>query len=244
MARIPMSERKLPPSGYLQSVPAYAGQRKLAWPVSDMVEDIIADARAAGFASPYFNVISGFRTYAQQERLFNRAVQKYGSDAAAREWVAPAGKSAHNTGYTFDLYLGGPTKSEYVARVRQDPAYKYMRDVIAPKYGLSPYTTEPWHWECDKRCRATYIMRKYGVDGELARQIVDEEIIVPQGDMVAFLDSRNEEGEGEGETQVTEGDGKTEVTRNANSKVGTALLALSLVGGTSFGIWLWLKQRD
>ena len=244
MARIPVSERKMPPSSYLQSVPAYAGQRELAWPVSDMVDDIIADARAAGFASPYFNVISGFRTYAQQERLFNQAVQKYGSVAEARKWVAPPGKSAHNTGYTIDFYLGGPTNSSAVAQIQRDPAFKYMRDVIAPKYGLSPYAREPWHWECDKSCRATYIMRKYGVDGELARQIVDEESIVPQGDMVAFLESRTEDGEGEGETQVTRDDGKTEVTRNTDSKVGKTLLALSLVGGTSFGIWLWLKQRN
>ena len=72
-----------------------------------------------------------------------------------------------------------------------------MRDVLAPKYNIAPYPKEPWHWECDKNCRATYIMNKYGLDGELARQIVDEEIIIPQGDMVAFLQ------ETQGDTQVT-----------------------------------------
>lgn len=232
MARIPISERKIPPLSYLQNVPAYSGERELAWPVSDLVKDLIADARAAGFDAPYFNVISGFRSYAQQERLFNDALQKYGSVEEARKWVAPPGKSAHNTGYTIDFYLGGPTSSSAVAQIQNNAAYKYMRDVLAPKYGLSPYSREPWHWECDKACRATYIMNKYGVDGEIARQIVDEELIIPEGDMVAFLE------ESGGDTQVTSGD-----TASRNAKIGKTLLAVTLVGGTSFGLWLWLKQR-
>lgn len=231
MARIPVAERKIPPLSYLQNVPAYSGERELAWPVSDLVRDLIADARAAGFQAPYFNVISGFRSYESQERLFNKALQKYGSVAEARKWVAPPGKSSHNTGYTIDFYLGGPTNSSAVAQIQRDPAFKYMRDVLAPKYGLAPYSREPWHWECDKACRATYIMNKYGVDGELARQIVDEEIIVPQGDMVAFL-------------QETQGDSRVTSGESPKKEIGQILLGTTLVGGASFAIWLWLKQRN
>jgi hypothetical protein len=222
----------MPPPEYLHTVNSYYGEKPLAWPATEIVQDLIADAREAGFNAPYFEVISGFRTYAQQDRLFQKALKKYGSDSAAREWVAPPGKSAHNTGYTFDLYLGGPTKSEAVSRIRQDPAYKYMRDVLAPKYNLAPYTTEPWHWECDKACRATYIMNKYGLDGELARQIVDEELIVPQGNIVAYLEASDG-----GDSQMTEGGQRTK------SKLGKVLLATALVGGASFGVWLLLKRR-
>ena len=234
MPRIPMNKRRMPPEEYLYSVDGYYGSRRLAWPVTEILSDLQKDARDAGFESPYFTLISGFRTYAQQERLFQRALKKYGSDAAAREWVAPAGKSAHNTGYTFDLYLGGPTKSEYVARVRQDPAYKYMRDVLAPKYKLAPYTTEPWHWECDEACRASYLKNKYGIDDELARQIASTELIVPQGDILAYL-----EGNREGETVLTGGD-----SPRKSSKLGKILVAMSTVSAVGFITYLVVKRKS
>tara|TARA_B100000900_G_C20591598_1_gene721836 strand:- start:132 stop:827 length:696 start_codon:yes stop_codon:yes gene_type:complete len=230
MARIPKYERKMPPEDYLHNVPSYYGEKPLAWPVTEIVQDLIADARQAGFNAPYFDVVSGFRTYEHQDRLFQKALKKYGSVSAARKWVAPPGKSAHNTGYTFDLYLGGPIKSEAVNQIRRDPAYKYMRDVLAPKYNIAPYQKEPWHWECDKNCRATYIMNKYGLDGELARQIVDEEIIVPQGNMLAYLEETQDD------SRVTSG-------QATKKKIRKVLLATTLVGAVGFGTWVFLKRR-
>jgi len=46
---------------------------------------------------------SGYRSPARQAELFARAVQKYGSPAAARKWVAPPGRSRHNLGLAVDL---------------------------------------------------------------------------------------------------------------------------------------------
>ena len=47
--------------------------------------------------------ISGFRSYAYQGELFKLAVKKYGSEASAARWVAPAGCSEHHTGLALDI---------------------------------------------------------------------------------------------------------------------------------------------
>jgi hypothetical protein len=66
-------------------------------------------------ANPQINIISAYRSPDTQATLFNAAVQKYGSTAAARKWVAPppcaaetnavtCGKgSNHNKGLAADL---------------------------------------------------------------------------------------------------------------------------------------------
>ncbi len=80
-------------------------------------------------------VSSGYRSPARQAQLYRQAVQKYGSPAAARRWVAPPGNSQHNKGNAADLkYLSPQAK----AWVREN----------APSYGLSfPLSNEPWHIE-------------------------------------------------------------------------------------------------
>jgi hypothetical protein len=46
---------------------------------------------------------SGYRSQQKQAQLFAAAVQKYGSEEAARKWVAPPGKSKHGAGVAGDL---------------------------------------------------------------------------------------------------------------------------------------------
>ncbi len=48
-------------------------------------------------------VASGYRSTARQQQLWDAAVKKYGSPAAARKWVAPPGKSKHQSGLAADL---------------------------------------------------------------------------------------------------------------------------------------------
>lgn len=48
-------------------------------------------------------VTSGYRSPERQAELFAAAVKKYGSEAAARKWVAPPGKSRHGMGIAADL---------------------------------------------------------------------------------------------------------------------------------------------
>jgi hypothetical protein len=76
-------------------------------------------------------VVSGYRSPERQAQLWGEALRRYGSEAEARKWVAPPGKSNHNRGLAFDL--GG------------DLALAHQ---LAPKYGLHfPMGHEPWHIE-------------------------------------------------------------------------------------------------
>ncbi len=79
-------------------------------------------------------MVSGYRSVEHQERLWQQALVKYGSEAAARKWVAPPGKSNHNHGSAADL--GGT--EEGMAWMRQN----------AHRFGLHlPMSWEPWHVE-------------------------------------------------------------------------------------------------
>jgi hypothetical protein len=74
---------------------------------------------------------SGYRSTQHQAQLFAAAVKKYGSEAAARKWVAPPGKSRHNHGMAADL--GG------------DLSWAHAN---AGRFGLTfPMSWEPWHVE-------------------------------------------------------------------------------------------------
>jgi hypothetical protein len=48
-------------------------------------------------------VVSGYRSVAEQQVLWTRALQQYGSAEAADDWVAPPGHSMHQRGLAADL---------------------------------------------------------------------------------------------------------------------------------------------
>jgi hypothetical protein len=74
---------------------------------------------------------SGYRDHAQQQGLFDAAVKKYGSEEAARKYVALPGNSNHEKGYAADI--GGDL--DLLAQ-------------LAPQFGLElPMSWEPWHVE-------------------------------------------------------------------------------------------------
>ena len=80
-------------------------------------------------------VRSAYRSPEHQAELFRRAVQKYGSEAAARHWVAPPGHSQHNRGNAIDLSYGSPEAMR--------AAHQY-----ASQFGLVfPMSYEDWHIE-------------------------------------------------------------------------------------------------
>lgn len=77
------------------------------------------------------HLVSGYRSEERQAELFRAAVKKYGSEQAARKWVAPPGKSHHNHGIAADM--GGD-----LALLKR----------LAPQFGLRlPMSWEPWHLE-------------------------------------------------------------------------------------------------
>lgn len=80
-------------------------------------------------------VMSGYRSPEVQATLWENALAKYGSEAAARKWVAPPGRSNHNHGQAVDLTF-------------MDDATKAWVHQNAANYGMSfPMSWEPWHIE-------------------------------------------------------------------------------------------------
>jgi hypothetical protein len=103
-------------------------------------------AEAAGFPAHTFSLTSVFRSYKEQEYLWQRALKKYGTAAKARIWVAPPGTSTHQTGRALDMWLGATNDSANVAKLRATRAYKWLVS-NANRFGFYPYEAEPWHWE-------------------------------------------------------------------------------------------------
>lgn len=78
---------------------------------------------------------SGFRSNERQAELYQGALKKYGSEQAARKWVAPPGKSKHNHGQAADL--------KYLS-----PAATTWAHANAKRFGLHfPMAHENWHIE-------------------------------------------------------------------------------------------------
>lgn len=81
------------------------------------------------------SVSSGYRSPERQAVLWQDALRKYGSAAAARKWVAPPGKSNHGRGLAADLKFS-------------DAATRRLIHQSAGNYGLHfPLSNENWHIE-------------------------------------------------------------------------------------------------
>lgn len=92
-------------------------------------------ARARGID---VRVNSSYRSVEEQTRLWREALSKYGSAEAARKWVAPPGRSRHNSGEAIDMNLmrNGQKipQSEFDALIREAGMYR-------------PMAWEGWHVE-------------------------------------------------------------------------------------------------
>lgn len=96
------------------------------------LERLLSDAQAAGHD---VSIYSGYRSLEHQERLWNDALERYGSPEAARRWVAPPGNSQHNHGNAADLRYGSDDAQAWV-------------HANAGNYGLHfRMDHEPWHIE-------------------------------------------------------------------------------------------------
>jgi D-alanyl-D-alanine dipeptidase len=113
-----------------------------------------AAAEADGVSANTLTVVSGYRSISHQKVLFQRAVEKYGSEKAATKWVAPPGHSAHHTGRAIDFYIGGSNSSTNAAKQRTLAPYKWLV-CNALRFGFTPYAAEPWHWEFHPAPRTT-----------------------------------------------------------------------------------------
>ncbi len=85
--------------------------------------------------APGLTIKSGYRSPERQAQLYANAIRKYGSESAARHWVAPPGHSYHNKGLAADLGFSNDAQREWAHQ-------------NAAKYGLYfPMGHEPWHVE-------------------------------------------------------------------------------------------------
>lgn len=91
---------------------------------------------------PQLGIRSGYRSPEHQAQLYKDAIAKYGSEEAARKWVAPPGRSNHNHGSALDFAYGA------------DEARKWAH-ANAGAYGLNfRMSHEPWHIEMAKAQQA------------------------------------------------------------------------------------------
>ena len=146
------------------------GGKKLKYPVNLVAEAIRREGQEAGLGPDIFLIRSGYRSVAHQQRLWNRALERYGSPEIARRYVAPPGRSAHMTGGAMDFDLGLPTccDSRRVPEYRNTRAFRFLQE-IAPKYKITNYSAEPWHWECDAACEQNILEMAEG-GGAMARK--------------------------------------------------------------------------
>jgi hypothetical protein len=111
---------------------------------SDLVPKFKARYEAAKSAAELngytLAITSGYRSLAQQEILFNRAIKRHGSVKAASKWVLPPEKSNHPWGLAIDINYGvGGTKGKKAAAWLEDNGYKFGM--------CRRYENEWWHFE-------------------------------------------------------------------------------------------------
>lgn len=111
---------------------------------NDLVPQFLSRYQAAKMAAKLeghtFAITSGYRSLDKQKFLYERAIKRHGSAAAATKWVLPPKKSNHPWGMAIDLNYGiGGTKGKKAAAWLEKNGYKY---------GLCRrYENEWWHFE-------------------------------------------------------------------------------------------------
>jgi D-alanyl-D-alanine carboxypeptidase len=123
--------------------------------VRSFVIPYLADmAKAAKSAGAGIRVISAYRSYSSQAKLFQREVRRYGEKIARRS-VARAGHSEHQLGVTID-FGATSTSGDVSQKFAKTAAGKWMKQ-NAWKYGwvmsyppnrtgVTCYYSEPWHF--------------------------------------------------------------------------------------------------
>ena len=90
-----------------------------------------------------WGVTSSYRSVRRQRALFDAALKKYGSEAKARKWVAPPGKSNHNKGIAVDIAELYSNRKNF----KDNPVWQWLT-ANGPKYKfVQRMSWEPWHWE-------------------------------------------------------------------------------------------------
>ncbi len=98
--------------------------------------------------------VSGYRTFADQDKLFKAQIKKRGSVEAAVKLSAPPGYSEHQTGYAIDLSDGHFPKQDITYNFAQTDAFHWLSthgkdfgfELSFPENNIQGVSYEPWHW--------------------------------------------------------------------------------------------------
>lgn len=135
--------------------------QKLDQRIAEPMQEFVAAARAQGL-SVYLS--SGYRSYYEQEYLFNRKAQQYGIDEASKIVSLP-GTSEHQTGLACDItdqYYDLKTESLEETALYQwmsKHCYEYGFIVRYPKdkEEITGIIYEPWHFRYVGKEAAKYM---------------------------------------------------------------------------------------
>ena len=132
--------------------------------IVDAMKKFVAAARAQGLT---VCLSSGYRSYDEQNYLYQRKVAQYGEEAAAKI-VAPPGTSEHQTGLACDITdkyydfkdssLENTALYQWMSQHCQEYGFivRYPKD----KEDVTGIIYEPWHFRYVGVEAATYIMDK------------------------------------------------------------------------------------
>lgn len=115
-------------------------------------QQMVAAAKAEGVI---LVSLSGFRSIADQERIFFELKAQRGENPANRAAVsAPPGYSEHHTGYAIDLGDGNRPATDLQTSFETTAAFRWLKQNAAfysfelsfPKNNPMGVSYEPWHW--------------------------------------------------------------------------------------------------
>ncbi len=100
-----------------------------------------AAAAADGLDPNLLKIVSGYRSVAQQQAIWDKT-----PPARRGRYVARPGSSPHHTGRAIDLEVGGGISAANIPAMRRSAAHRWLL-CNAGHFGFTPYKVEPWHWE-------------------------------------------------------------------------------------------------
>lgn len=141
-------KRSLPSNYEPKNLVASANGEQIRADANGALSKLLADGKAAGIE---LRILSGYRSYAHQDSLFNSYVSQDGQ-SKAETYSARPGYSEHQTGLAADLgtgicdleaCFGDTAEGKWLAKI----AHKYGFIVRYPKGkdNLTGYQYEPWH---------------------------------------------------------------------------------------------------
>lgn len=110
-------------------------------------------------------LISGFRSIQDQKKLFQRQIQRRGSEEAAAKLSAPPGFSEHHTGYAIDIGDEQQPATDLKFEFENTQAYRWLMmyagnygfELSFPRNNRQGVSFEPWHWRYVVSPRASQI---------------------------------------------------------------------------------------